>query len=107
MASKSSTATSVDSAPASAPEPDWLKGFVSEEESFLVTKHARLTDEIAVRVKEKEEIGKLMGDSQKWKNLFITSGDSFRGWVKHALEELGMTVEHGPKGHAEIGRASC
>lgn len=103
MSSKPSQAA--DNAPASAPEPDWLRGFVSEEESFLVTKHARLTEEIAARQKEKDEIGKLMGDSQKWKNLFITSGDSFRGWVKHALEELGMTVEYGPKGHADlIGR---
>lgn len=84
------------------PEPEWLKSFVSEEESFLVTKHARLTEEILERVKEKDSTTKAMLDSQKWKQLFITSGDSFRNWVKQALEELGMRVEFGPKGHADL-----
>ncbi len=99
--SKTSTAPM----PAPVPEPDWLKQFVSEEESFLVTKHARLVEEIAERIKAKEETAKAMQDSQTWKQLFITSGETFRSWVKRALEELGMTVENGPKGHADlIGR---
>jgi hypothetical protein len=91
--------------PAMGPEPEWLRGFISEQEAALIARHAQLTEEIAAKTKEKEEITKIVQDSKKWKNLFTTSGDNFRAWVKKALEELGMTVEYGPKGHADlIGR---
>jgi hypothetical protein len=104
MATKTSAA-SAHPMPAPVPEPEWLKQFVSEEESFLVTKLARLNEEIAERMKARDEVAKSMQGSQTWKQLFITTGETFRAWTKSALEELGMLVENGPKGHAElIGR---